>query len=243
MQNFAAIGPLGLNRLKYYIIYIFATVYFDNRFFFLNKSKYNNRAKCLFIVHFLFLLFHQTKSVPQECNPSAHLSAPMADYSCSPHNDSGVEMNAAGGSLGDLTALDDDRLIQDAQISSNVGDTGDGGGVQGGAGRQGRGSVTVTTAPMVAGRTTSPFTEKSLKNKVRVSATGSRLAQKIKTAVPILPQMPQPPPQIQTQLPPVINNNNCKCILDTKPCLNKICPIINLMKVRLMLQSNIIACF
>ncbi|XP_030856399.1 zinc finger protein GLI3 isoform X3 [Strongylocentrotus purpuratus] len=156
---------------------------------------------------------NRTKGVPQECHTSAHqsvhLSAPVNDYSSSPHNDSGVEMNATGGSIGDLTSIDDEKLIQDDQISSNVGDLGDGIGHRGRMGRRGggggRGSLTVTTAPTIIGRTTSPFMERSIK----IKAGMSRPTHKAKTGVHILPQMPPPPPPpLQQQLPPVINNNN-----------------------------------
>ncbi|XP_072173726.1 transcriptional activator GLI3-like [Diadema setosum] len=146
---------------------------------------------------------NRTKGVHHDCHPSAHLSAPVVDYSCSPHNDSGVEMNAAGGSIGDLTAIDDEKLIQDDQISSNVGESGDGGGAHlGGGGRSGRGGGTaVTTAPMVAGRTTSPFMEKAIKTKARVGPTSNRMAQKMKPGMPTLPQ-------IAPQLPALANNNH-----------------------------------
>lgn len=123
-------------------------------------------------------------------------------------------MNATGGSIGDLTSIDDEKLIQDDQISSNVGELGDGIGHRGRMGRRGggggRGSLTVTTAPTIIGRTTSPFMERSIK----IKSGMNRPTHKAKTGVHILPQMPPPPPPPpQQQLPPVINNNNRKSLV------------------------------
>ncbi|XP_041460781.1 zinc finger protein GLI3-like [Lytechinus variegatus] len=158
---------------------------------------------------------NKAKDIPQECHPSIHLNAPINEYSCSPHNDSGVEMNATGGSIGDLTNIDDDKLIQDDQISSNVGDVVDGITHRGRMGRRGggggRGCLTVTTAPTISGRTTSPFMEKSIK--VKAGLSGNRDTHKAKKGVSNLPQMhPQPIPH--QQLPPLNNNNHG---IDYKP--------------------------
>ncbi|XP_033625293.1 zinc finger protein GLI4-like [Asterias rubens] len=117
-------------------------------------------------------------------SPVAECLTLQHEYSCSPHNDSGVEMTIPGGSLTDLTAIEDDK-IQDDHISSNMGPT-----HTRNRGRN-RGSTLTTTAPSQAVRPMSPLACKPSRQRMKVNTPAvNRLAQKVKSAQ-ALPQLPQ----------------------------------------------------
>ncbi|XP_072020884.1 transcriptional activator GLI3-like isoform X2 [Amphiura filiformis] len=129
----------------------------------------------------------QSSEVPKTEPPATGNSCNMdnqmvVDYSSSPHNDSGVEMNVNGGSLSDLNAIDDDK-IQDNHVSSNMGPAES-------AHRRGRGPAMVVTSQSQVGRVASPMMVKPSKRGTRPGTPGNnRLAQKVKNA-PALPQLP-----------------------------------------------------
>ena len=88
-----------------------------------------------------------------------------------------------GGSLSDLTALDDDK-IQDNHVSSNMGPSDS-------VHRRGRrGATMAVTTQSQVGRVASPMVVKSSKRGGRPGTPGNnRLSQKVKNT-PALPQLP-----------------------------------------------------
>ncbi|XP_022084581.1 zinc finger protein GLI2-like isoform X2 [Acanthaster planci] len=123
------------------------------------------------------------------------------EFSCSPHNDSGVEMTVPGGSLTDLTTIEDDK-IQDDHISSNMGPSSQGGRGNGGGGRT-RGSALTTLSSQTV-RPISPLVCKPSRQRLKVNTPAvNRLAQKVKTAQG-LPQLPQ----INTRRGAIVNTSS-----------------------------------
>ena len=129
----------------------------------------------------------------------------MVDYSSSPHNDSGVDMNIPGnGSLGDLSTIGDpstiEDKIQDNHVSSNMGPPESLARRRGGRG--GGPMMAVTTQSQLGGpRVASPMVVKTSKRRGgkpspgNTSGSSNRLAQRVKNAQ----ALPSPLPPVVTR--------------------------------------------